>query len=75
VTLRTRDSVRSYVAEIEARVAGGPTARRGWLIARHGVLAVGLAIATLQYYFMDVYVQIASLPSITLLAVAPRAAG
>lgn len=76
VTLRTRVAVSAYVAAIGT---GGTstlttlTDRRGWVIARHSALAAGLAIATLQYYFMGVYVQIASLRSITALEITPPA--
>ena len=36
-------------------------ARRRWAIAKHATLAVGLLIAVLQYYLIDIYVQILSM--------------
>lgn len=73
VTLRTRVAVSAYVAATGARGTSTLADRRGWVLARQSALAVGLAIATLQYYFMDVYVQIASLSSITVLGITPPA--
>lgn len=38
--------------------------RRAWTRVRHAILALGLVIAVLQYYLIDVYVQIISLPHV-----------
>lgn len=46
---------------------GCPSTRRCGHQIKHGVLAVGLALAFFQYYILGVYVEIASLPSITFL--------
>lgn len=35
-----------------------------WTLARHAMLGVGLVIALLQYYLIDIYVQIATLPGV-----------
>jgi hypothetical protein len=56
--LRTRAEVRAYLDELKARRAPPRPADRRWAIARHASLAVGLLIAVLQYYLIDIYVQI-----------------
>ena len=40
------------------------SARRTWTRVRHAILALGLVISLLQYYLIDVYVHILSLPHI-----------
>lgn len=40
---------------------------RRWTIARHATLGVGLLIAILQYYLIDIYVQILSLQRVEFL--------
>ena len=35
-----------------------------WTLARHAMLGVGLVIALLQYYLIDIYVQIATMPGV-----------
>ena len=38
-----------------------------WRTARRALLALALAMAFLQYYFLDVYAQIAALPHMTVI--------
>ena len=48
--------------------SGAPRpADRRWTIARHASLAVGLLIALLQYYLIDIYVQILSMQHVQFL--------
>ena len=42
-------------------------ARRGWAIARQATLGIGLLIAVLQYYLIDIYVQILSMQRVQFL--------
>ena len=44
-----------------------PSRPSAWTIARRATLGVGLLIAVLQYYLIDVYVQIGSLQRVEFL--------
>jgi hypothetical protein len=61
--------VEAYLNELNSESpAGAPRrARRAWTIIRHATLGVGLLIAALQYYLIDIYVQIASLQRVQFL--------
>ena len=61
--LRTRGEREAYLSEVRSKAQSAQPGgtRRGWAIAKHATLAVGLLIAVLQYYLIDIYVQILSL--------------
>jgi hypothetical protein len=61
-SIRTRAELEAYLGELRQRQAG--RARNPWTRLRHGILAIGLVISVLQYYLIDVYVQIISLPHV-----------
>jgi hypothetical protein len=67
VSLKSRADVDAYLAE-HARAVRVPKHSPLWTSIKHGVLAVGLALAFFQYYMLGVYVEIVSLPSITFLS-------
>lgn len=61
------DSLREELhAEIETALARRLPGR-GWAIGRHVSLALGLLIAVLQYYLIDIYVQIVSMQHVQFL--------
>lgn len=62
-TLRTRAEREAYLGELRGGAQGAQPGRaqRRWAIVKHATLAVGLLIAVLQYYLIDIYVQILSL--------------
>lgn len=66
-SFNSRADVVAYLSAhdgVEERKTGSTV----WTALRHGALALALAIAFLQYYLMDVYVQIMALPSVTFLS-------
>lgn len=66
VTRGMNDRVRQYVKGLgEAKPFDLPAVKR-WLVAKRWVLVGLLVLAGLQFYFMDVFLQIQSLPSVTL---------
>jgi hypothetical protein len=67
LSLKSRADVDAYLAE-HARAVRVPKHSPLWTSIKHGVLAVGLALAFFQYYVLGVYVEIVSLPSITFLS-------
>jgi hypothetical protein len=62
-SLRTRAELDAYLQELKAKAqqAAPSRAERRWTIARHATLGVGLLLAALQYYLIDIYVQILSM--------------
>jgi len=68
-SLRTRADLDAYLTELRARKLGPqPTrAQRRWSALKHATLGVGLLIAVLQYYLIDIYVQILSLQRVQFL--------
>jgi len=61
--LSSRDKLRRYVSELEARsVRDAPSVRR-WEYAKRAVLGLLLAFAILQFYFSDVMLEMMSLGS------------
>ena len=71
VALKTKADVAAYVARMRAAGPSGTTRARTWIALRLAVLSLMLVLAFLQYYLMDVYLQIMSLPSITFLEPSP----
>lgn len=64
VTRGMNDRVKHYVQFLgQAKALDLPTVRR-WLVAKRWVLAALLILALGQYYYMDVLLQIQSLPSL-----------
>ena len=67
-SIRSRAELEAYLDELKSRAAartGRPA--RAWAAAKHAALAAGLLIAVLQYYLMDVYVQIESMQRVQFL--------
>ena len=61
--LRTRAEREAYLSELRSNPRSAPTerVRRRWAVVKHATLAFGLLIAVLQYYLIDIYVQILAL--------------
>ena len=66
--LRTRAEIDAYLAEATAKDRAHVRRRAAWRSAKNALLAIALAMAFLQYYFLDVYAQIAALPRVPLIA-------
>jgi hypothetical protein len=64
-TLRTRADIQAYVQEAAARKASDQPSVRRWLRAKKATLIVLLAFGVIQYYVLDVMLEIASLPTNT----------
>jgi hypothetical protein len=60
-SIRTRGELEAYLNEVSAQAAQPRHSARRWAIVKHATLGVGLLIAVLQYYLIDIYVQVASL--------------
>ena len=65
VTRGMNDRVKQYVKWLEGVKAPDLPAVKRWLTAKRWVLAGLLLLAAAQFYFMDVFLQISSMPSIT----------
>lgn len=65
VTRGMNDRVRQYVKWLEEVKAPDLPAVKRWLAAKRWVLAGLLVLAAAQFYFMDVFLQILSMPGIT----------
>ncbi|HEX7054663.1 MAG TPA: hypothetical protein VF211_12120 [Burkholderiales bacterium] len=71
-SIRTRADLEAYLNELKARAAPPAPRARFWALAKHASLGVGLLIAVLQYYLIDVYLQIETLQRVQFLSpVAP----
>ncbi len=68
-SIRSRAQLEDYLNELKSRTPAAQASRpaRAWAAAKHAALAAGLLIAVLQYYLMDVYVQIESLQRVQFL--------
>ena len=64
-TLRTREDIQAYVREVAARKAADDPAVRRWLTAKKITLIVLLGFGVMQYYILDVLLEIVSLPTTT----------
>ena len=62
-SIRTRAELEAYLDELKARGEPAPVKPldRRWAIAKQAVLGFGLLIAVLQYYLIDIYVEILSM--------------
>jgi CRP-like cAMP-binding protein len=65
VTRGMNERVKQYVKWLEGVKAPDLPAVKRWLTAKRWVLVGLLVLAAAQFYFMDVYLQIASMPSLT----------
>ncbi len=63
-TIRTREDVETYVQQLKGSKAEEASARR-WQTAKTAVLLFLACAAALQYYLLDIMLQIASLPHVT----------
>jgi hypothetical protein len=68
-SIRSRADLEAYLNELKSRTAAARAGRpaRAWSAAKHAALAAGLLIAVLQYYLMDIYVQIESMQRVQFL--------
>ena len=64
-TLRTRADIQAYVREAALRNPADQPSVRRWLRAKKATLVVLLAFGVIQYYVLDVMLEIASIPSNT----------
>lgn len=64
-TFRSRAEVRRYIEARGARRIEDDPSVRFWRLAGRASLVTLLVYATLQYYFLHVFVEIYSLPSLT----------
>ena len=63
--LRTREDVRRYIAERLARISLDDAIVKGWRAVGRAVLLLVLGYSAAQYYMLAVYVEILSLPEVT----------
>jgi hypothetical protein len=64
-TLRTREDIQAYVREVSARKATDQPSVRRWLNAKRITLVALLAFGVIQYYILDVLLEIASMRGTT----------
>jgi hypothetical protein len=64
-SLRTREDIQSYAREVGARKATDEPAVRRWLKVKRLTLVALLAFSVMQYYILDVLLEIASMRSTT----------
>jgi hypothetical protein len=60
-TLKTREDIQAYVREASARKASDAPSVRRWLKVKRLTLVVLLGFAVIQYYILDVLLEIASM--------------
>ncbi len=60
-TLKTREDIQAYVREVSARKAIDEPSVRRWMKAKQATLLVLLAFGVLQYYLVDVLLEIVSM--------------
>ena len=64
-TLRTREDIQAYVREVAARKAADKPSVRRWLKLKKVTLVALLAFGIMQYYILDVMLEIVSMRSTT----------
>jgi hypothetical protein len=64
-TFKTRADIQAYVREVSARKAADDPAVRRWLTAKKLTLIVLLGFGIVQYYILDVLLEIVSMPTTT----------
>lgn len=63
--LRTREDVRRYIAKRLASISLDDAVVKGWRAVGRAVLLLVLGYSAVQYYMLTVYVEILSLPEVT----------
>ena len=64
-TLKTREDIAAYVREVSARRASDEPSVKRWLKAKNATLIALLAFGFIQYYVLDVMLEIVSMRSTT----------
>ena len=64
-TLRTRADIQAYVREVSARKAADQPSVRRWLNAKRITLVALLAFGVIQYYILDVLLEITAMRTTT----------
>lgn len=64
-TFKTREDIQSYVREVSARDARSDPSVKRWIKTKHVTLAALLAFGVIQYYVLDLMLEIVSLQSPT----------
>lgn len=64
-TLKTREDIAAYVREVSARKAADQPSVRRWLKAKQVTLIALFAFGVIQYYILDVMLEIVSMRSTT----------
>ena len=64
-SLKTREDIQAYVREVAARKAADEPSVRRWLTVKKATLIALLAFGVIQYYMLDVMLDIVSLPGST----------
>jgi hypothetical protein len=64
-TLKTREDIAAYVREVSARRASDQPSVKRWLKAKQATLIALLAFGVVQYYVLDVMLEIVSMRSTT----------
>ena len=64
-TLKTREDIAAYVREASARSAGDQPSVQRWLKAKKVTLIALFAFSVVQYYILDVMLEIVSMRSTT----------
>ena len=64
-SLRTREDIQNYAREVGARQAADEPSVQRWLKVKRITLVALLAFSIMQYYILDVLLEIASMRSTT----------
>lgn len=64
-TLKTRQDIRSYVREVSARKAADDPSVRRWLKVKKITLTALLGFSVMQYYILDVLLEVVSMRTTT----------
>lgn len=64
-SLKSREDIQAYVREVSARKASDQPSVRRWLTVKKATLIALLAFGVIQYYMLDVLLEIVSMPTTT----------
>jgi len=64
-SFRTREDIQAYVREVSARKVSDAPAVRRWLQIKRVTLFALLAFSIMQYYILDVMLEIVAMPATT----------
>ena len=64
-SLKTREDIQAYVREVSARRAADQPSVRRWLSVKKATLIALLAFGVIQYYMLDVMLEIVSMRTTT----------